>query len=148
MVERPKERPMTTFSLVYTSKALHDDLVVGGAAEIDAILATARRRNPDFGVRGALLFTEGRFVQVLEGEQAAVKGTFDRIVADPRHHDVEVLCSQFTSKARFNYWSMAFVGDSPALRQRYANAPLATLGRDASGDSLLDFMLEVVRSPT
>jgi hypothetical protein len=139
---------MTIFSIVYTSKASSDDLTSGGTPEIDAILATARRRNPDFGVRGALLFTEGRFIQVLEGEQPAVKATFDRIMADPRHHDVEVLCSQFTSKARFDYWSMAFVGDSPALRQRYANAPLAALGRDASGDSLLDFMLEVVRSPT
>jgi hypothetical protein len=138
---------MTIFSIVYTSKASSDDLTAGETPEIEAILATARRRNSDCSVRGALLFTEGRFVQVLEGEHAAVKDTFDRIVADPRHQDIEVLCSQFTSKARFNYWSMAFVGDSPALRQHYANTPLAALGRDASGDSLLDFMLDVVRSP-
>ena len=41
---------------------------------------------------------------------------------------------------------MAFVGDTPELRQRYANAPLAALGRNASGDALLDFMRDIVRS--
>lgn len=42
---------------------------------------------------------------------------------------------------------MAFVGDIPALHERYTDAPLANLAREASGDALLDFMLNIARSP-
>lgn len=142
-----KDTLMSVYSIVYTSKAVSGDLAKSAVPDFDSILATARERNSGCGVRGALLFTEGRFVQVLEGERAAVQDTFDRIVADPRHRDVEVLCTRSSSKPRFAEWSMAFVGDTPALRQHYANAPLADLATEASGDTLLDFMREIVRSP-
>jgi hypothetical protein len=138
---------MTAYSIVYTSKATSDAIVNAANDEIDLILESARRRNPQVNVGGALLVTEGRFVQVLEGEQADVQSTFDRISADPRHCDIEVLCAQVASNRRFTEWSMAFVGDTPALRQRYADAPLASLARQNSGDSLLDFMLEIALSP-
>ena len=100
---------MSIHTIIYTSKATND-LAGEAIAEIEAILATARRRNADCGIRGALLFTEGRFVQVLEGDKDIVERTFERISSDPRHHDIEVLCRQSASKPRFEYWSMAFVG--------------------------------------
>jgi hypothetical protein len=138
---------MPAYSLVYTSKATSVAIASSPNDDIDTILESARRRNSQADVCGALLVTEGHFVQVLEGEQADVQATFDRIATDPRHGEIEVLCAQTATRRRFSEWSMAFVGDNPALRQRYANAPLAALARQSSGDSLLDFMLEIVRSP-
>ena len=85
--------------------------------------------------------------EALEGERDEVQTTFDRIALDPRHDEIDVLSSQFADRPRFKNWSMAFVGDTPALRRRFADAPLAALGRRQSGDALLDFMLEVARSP-
>ena len=138
---------MSTYTLVYVSKAVGSATGSGAGEAVDAILATARCRNPASGVTGALLVTEGRFVQALEGERDAVQSTFDRISLDPRHEQIEILSSQFADRARFSEWSMAFVGDTPALRERFADAPLAALGRRETGDALLDFMLDVARSP-
>ena len=138
---------MSTYTLVYVSRAVGAAAGATAGAEIEAILATARRKNPVCGVTGALLVTEGRFVQALEGERDAVRAMFDRISLDPRHTDVEVLSSQFADQPRFKEWSMAFVGDTPALRDRFADAPLAALGRRQTGDAMLDFMLDVARSP-
>ena len=138
---------MSTYTLVYVSKAVGSAAGSGAGEAVDAILATARCRNPASGVTGALLVTEGRFVQALEGERDAVQSTFDRISLDPRHEQIEILSSQFADRARFSEWSMAFVGDTPALRERFADAPLAALGRRETGDALLDFMLDVARSP-
>jgi hypothetical protein len=40
---------------------------------------------------------------------------------------------------------MAFVGDNEELRDKFADAPLAALGKRPAGDSLLDFMLELAQ---
>lgn len=136
---------MPVYTLVYESTATLTERAVL-PVEIDAILATARYWNPQVGVGGALLVTEGRFVQALEGEKRNVEEMLDRIVADPRHRDVAILCAHETTKRRFSEWSMAFVGDTLALRRRYAGEPLASLVEKRSGDRLVDFMREIALS--
>jgi len=137
---------MSFYSLVYSSAAQLNAANAADRAMVDDILANARRRNAEVGVTGALLFTEGRFVQALEGDRSTVRATFDRIVADSRHSGVEVLASQFGDRRRFKEWSMAYVGESEALRAQFSNSPLAALGSRPAGDALLDFMLELARS--
>lgn len=138
---------MSVYTLVYVSRATGAACGDRAADEVETILAKARQANAACGVTGALLFTEGRFVQALEGERDQVQATFDRIALDPRHDEIDVLSSQFADHPRFKSWSMAFVGDTPSLCERFADAPLAALGRRQSSDALLDFMLEVARSP-
>ena len=136
---------MSIYSLVYSSCASLNPDSSADLAMIDEILAKARQCNTKIDVTGALLFTEGRFVQVLEGNRDAVRATYDRIEADPRHTNVEILSSQFSDRRRFKQWSMAFVGDNEALRNRFIDSPLAELGKKPAGDALLDFMLELAR---
>lgn len=137
---------MSVYTLVYASQATGEPTATGEPADMAQILATARAKNADCGVTGALLFTEGRFVQVLEGEREHVQATFERISLDSRHAAIDVLSTQVADQPRFKEWSMAFVGDTPSLRTRFADAPLAALGRRQTGDALLDFMLDVARS--
>lgn len=137
---------MSIYSLVYASCARLNPDSSADLAMIDEILAKARQSNTKVDVTGALLFTEGRFVQVLEGNRDDVRATYDRIEADPRHTNVEILSSQFSDRRRFKQWSMAFVGDNEALRKRFDDSPLAELGKKPAGDALLDFMLELARS--
>ena len=137
---------MSVYTLVYVSKATGATIGSDLPHDVEAILATARQRNARDGVTGALLFTEGRFVQALEGERATVEAVFGRISRDPRHTEVQVLSSLSTDRPRFKDWSMAFVGDTPRLRQKFSDAPLAALGRRQTGDALLDFMLDIARS--
>lgn len=59
--------------------------------EVEQILAKSRRNNKLVGLTGALMFSAGYFGQVLEGSQAAIEATFERIQQDPRHGDVSLL---------------------------------------------------------
>jgi hypothetical protein len=79
------------------------------AADLEAILATARRINGNSGVTGALLHYGGRFMQALEGPAEAVQDTFDRICLDPRHHDVQLVTQGPTAVRHFDGWSMRHV---------------------------------------
>jgi hypothetical protein len=137
---------LTIYNLVYASIAKRDLRYDKQFATVNDILATARLKNTAINLTGALLFTEGRFVQVLEGEESDVQSTFGRISLDPRHTNVEILSAQFSDRRRFKEWSMAFVGDNECLQVHFAGAPLAALGKRPAGDALLDFMLELVQS--
>jgi len=77
-------------------------------AEISRILATARRVNAENGVTGLLLYSDDAFLQVLEGEEAAVRETFGRIQADPRHAEVTVLAEGARDGRAYPDWTMGF----------------------------------------
>jgi len=110
------------------------------------MLATARRRNPEAGVTGALLFNEDWFVQILEGTRAAVFETYERIATDPRHEAVELLVDRVHAARLFPEWSMGFVGDAPAVRQRFSQSPLASRDVVLRDDAIVDFMVDVART--
>ncbi|MEM8826906.1 MAG: BLUF domain-containing protein [Pseudomonadota bacterium] len=79
-----------------------------GSAELDDLLMQARRKNRAAGLTGLLLFAETRFLQVLEGEETAVRATFARIERDRRHKWVRPLVARTTAARQFADWSMAY----------------------------------------
>jgi hypothetical protein len=77
-----------------------------------SILFQSRRNNAERRLTG-LLWTDGsRFLQVLEGDNAEVQKTFDRIQADDRHRAVVILHDRAVPARTFGAWSMALIGDS------------------------------------
>jgi hypothetical protein len=80
--------------------------------EMQALLEWSRRYNAAHGITGLLLYSEGYFVQVLEGSEAEVHDLFARIQHDTRHQLVTVI-SQGLGPRRFGDWHM-----------RYALAPI------------------------
>lgn len=79
------------------------------ARELDDILAQSRRRNRADAITGLLLYHEGNFMQVLEGPEDPVQACYDRIAADPRHHDVLLLLSEPVAQRCFAGWDMAYM---------------------------------------
>jgi hypothetical protein len=65
-----------------------------GPAETYEIVRGAHNRNRRNGLTGALLFADGHFVQVIEGDPFNVRRRFERIAADPRHHAVTLRLEQ------------------------------------------------------
>ena len=55
-----------------------------------------------------LLYGEGGFVQLLEGERERVRALFDRIARDPRHSRVFLALDGRTPARQFPDWSMGF----------------------------------------
>jgi hypothetical protein len=80
-----------------------------------AIADAAAERNAHAGVTGALMFTGSVFVQVLEGEKAALEVTFERICRDMRHRRLVLLDYSEIEERVFDSWGMvAFEGDERA----------------------------------
>jgi hypothetical protein len=97
------------FRLIYRSRlAIPPDDV---DAEIAKILATARTKNPEHGITGALVVWEDNVVQTLEGDESVVRGLYDTISRDPRHVQVELVDTSAGVERTFVRWSMARVSD-------------------------------------
>jgi Sensors of blue-light using FAD len=77
-------------------------------ADIQALLRSAEKRNPEQGLSGMLCWSGEFFLQCLEGERAAVTACFARILTDNRHHSVELILSAPTSVRWFSRWGMGF----------------------------------------
>lgn len=76
-------------------------------SDVESILSTARRLNETNAIRGLLISSSRHFMQVLEGEEAMVRQTYDRICADPRHHAHVILRETEVEQPQFGEWSMA-----------------------------------------
>lgn len=57
-----------------------------------------------------LLYSEGSFMQVLEGEEETVEALMSKIADDPRHHEIIVLSREPIEARDFGKWSMSFRG--------------------------------------
>ncbi len=77
-------------------------------ADIDGILAAARRNNQRAGISGLLLYDGRRFLQALEGEEAQIRTTFERIERDDRHRAIVMLSNRAIATRQFGAWSMAW----------------------------------------
>lgn len=84
-------------------------------ADREAILAQARRNNRRDGITGLLYADAKRFLQALEGPDAAVEAAFARIQDDPRHRAMVVLSCRKVETREFGEWEMAHLTD-PADR--------------------------------
>ena len=65
-------------------------------------------KNKSLGIAGLLLSYEKHVMQVLEGEESAVKDLYKRICADPRHMNIECIYAQTVARPAFETWSMGY----------------------------------------
>jgi hypothetical protein len=90
--------------LLYVSQT-SPDLTAG---ELDDILTTSRRNNAMLGITGLLLYIEGGFLQMLEGEERCVRELYTRIAEDRRHWNSRVMLDREMPVRTFAGWSMGF----------------------------------------
>jgi hypothetical protein len=128
--------------LLYASRAVAP--IVPEA--LAAIVREAKAHNPKHGITGVLCCSSDIFLQVLEGGRPAVNRLYNRIVADPRHKEVELLSYAQIGERRFSGWSMGQVNLSrlnPGMLLKYSAT--ATLDPFAlSGDVSLALFDELV----
>ena len=105
--------------LMYASRAArtvdHDSLL--------EILRKSKANNAVSGVTGVLCFSDGIFIQLLEGGRSPVSALYNRIASDPRHTDVVLLSYEEIGERRFAGWSMGQVNLSrlnPAMLLKYS----------------------------
>ncbi|QKG55722.1 BLUF domain-containing protein [Hymenobacter sp. BRD128] len=99
-----KSEPGGCYSIVYISTAIADFR----EADLLQLLKQARGFNEQAGITGVLMYSGGRFIQVLEGCPAAVRRLFARIAADPRHGCLEKLADGRVPQREYKEWYMSF----------------------------------------
>lgn len=75
---------------------------------LDELLAQAREKNAKYNVTGKLLYVEGTFIQLLEGDKPAVKHIYNAIEKDRRIIALKVVIEGPAKKRYFPNWSMAY----------------------------------------
>lgn len=94
------------YNVVYCSRAS----AAVDSTDVDAIVATARRRNPVLGITGILVYGSEVFFQWIEGPKAEVLGLMKRIETDRRHETLVVLSTSEEMRERvFPTWDMELV---------------------------------------
>ena len=89
-------------TLTYTSRARLDLT----DADLGDIHETARHLNALDGVTGLLLFDGARFLQIIEGSEAALDNLVERLRRDPRHSAFEIRDERRVERRSFADWSM------------------------------------------
>ena len=131
--------------LLYVSNTARD----ADPAMLGAILAVSHRNNPRVGVTGMLLYAEGGFLQVLEGEGEPLAALYQTIAADRRHWNTQVLLKRDGARL-FKDWSMGFhrlARDDGEMFQISADAIAGRL-KDADQPLLLRLMENFYRIQT
>jgi hypothetical protein len=100
-----KKGASALFQIIYISTAT----ALFSLADLDVLLEKARVRNHSAAVTGMMVYSQGEFLQALEGETATVLETFARIEKDPRHTGMVTLSRGHSSLGRmFETWSMGY----------------------------------------
>ena len=143
-IQRPLDEPMAghpfrlLYQLVYCSRAAPgvDD------AAVDNIIALARRRNPEHGITGLLVFGSGIFVQWLEGPRDNISALMANLQADPRHGDIVTMAESEELRERlFPDWDMELVTGAD-IREVLQDA-LETARDASSAATLRDLLLRL-----
>ncbi len=82
---------------------------------IQDILAKARHFNPINNVTGILLFRNGEFLQLLEGDKFDVYFTYKKIRDDKRHYKLKILHESVIQDRLFSGWSMAYKDEKTSI---------------------------------
>jgi hypothetical protein len=93
------------FELIYVStaaKRMTKD-------NLQAIMLESIRHNSDHNITGILLYDQGSFCQVLEGDKKDVLSIFKKIKSDKRHFNVITISEQDIQYREFSSWSMRFI---------------------------------------
>lgn len=92
------------FELAYTSRA--SEMMTEKQLQIlhdEAILFNQKQN-----ITGLLLYNDGIFFQVLEGEESSIQSLYASIKNDFRHYDVRTIYQQPLAQRNFSNWAMSF----------------------------------------
>lgn len=123
--------------LLYTSTATANL----AADDVFKIVTVSARNNPARDVTGFLIYADGAFMQLIEGERADLDALLDVLGRDPRHRAITVKARRPISSRSFPSWRMQRL-DASGRNAQAALGPLRSAG--LPGDMLAqveDFVL-------
>lgn len=105
-VERqPREspdHPAQLHSLIYVSRACRPF----PTNELHSLQAKALEANRAAGISGCLLYQDGQFMQLLEGQRETILALYERIRRDPRHDNLRLVMEAPVKRRIFRDWGL------------------------------------------
>jgi hypothetical protein len=118
------------YQIMYSSQATKPMTVT----DLEKILTDARAGNQARNVTGALVYVDGVFFQILEGDQAIVRNLMANIASDTRHHSVKVFYQAQVDVRAFQSWSMAYLGPTAQEMSTWAGLPATATVEEVLAD--------------
>ncbi len=74
--------------------------------EIEKILASCKKNNPPLNITGVLLYSDTKFIQLVEGDAKVITTLYDKIKLDSRHNSPMMLSYGPIKEKSFPSWHM------------------------------------------
>lgn len=104
------------YRMLYSSKATRPMTAAG----LEKILVDARAGNEARDVTGALVYVDGVFLQILEGERDTLEALVASIREDGRHESMKIFHRDTIAERGFEDWRMAYLSPDVAEMSRWA----------------------------
>ncbi|MBK5193818.1 MAG: BLUF domain-containing protein [Flavobacteriaceae bacterium] len=101
------------FAISYVSTANRDL----NQDEVSELLDQTEIRNNNEGVNGLLIYSDGNFFEVIEGEKSKIRGLFKCIKEDPRHRNIMMVFEKEIDKPLFDDKEANFISENTRHRQ-------------------------------
>ena len=75
-------------------------------SEIEKILASCKKNNPVLEITGVLLYSDTKFIQMVEGDSKVVTTLYDKIKLDNRHANCMMISYNPIAEKSFPSWHM------------------------------------------
>ncbi|WP_108801877.1 BLUF domain-containing protein [Aquimarina sp. Aq107] len=77
-------------------------------ADINELLDFVKVKNNSLNITGILMYSDGNFFQILEGEKTIIKELFKKILLDSMHYDVIKIFDHEMEKPSFSAYNSSF----------------------------------------
>lgn len=74
--------------------------------EIDKIVESCKKNNPGLNITGVLLYSDTKFIQLVEGEANTITALYDKIKKDVRHSNPIMISYNAIKERAFPSWHM------------------------------------------
>ncbi|MDT0641651.1 BLUF domain-containing protein [Zunongwangia sp. F363] len=85
--------------------------------EIEELLLHSRKENNATGITGLLLYSDGNFLQVMEGEKEQIQKLYRKIKEDKRHHNLIRIFGREINKESFDGYDVDFVSEETKYKE-------------------------------
>jgi len=99
---------MALSRLIYISRPAFPIRPGWMTGQMGDILAQGRAHNTKRGITGILGVEPNRFFQIMEGAEADLRATYERIRADKRHYDIDLKQFEPITVRAFKDWAVGF----------------------------------------
>lgn len=128
-------------SMTYVSRANPDV----SAKDFNEILQQAQANNAANGITGMLTFNKDYFLQTVEGPRAQINRLLYVLIADQRHHDLQVIETRELKHRKWAKWSMNYASPTESNAAIYLKYSTTVDFNPylLSAESALDLMTEL-----